>query len=1263
MQIHEALRRLADPTACAWDLSRTCFAGTRREHLEEISSWIARDDGSTMANVMVVADSAGSGKSALAHSICQGSREKGEFVAAFFFSQLEQQSTLSNLMAVLVRGLCDINEHVRRGIGEILANDGGLASAKPIQQFKEIILPIIPLLPPNRHFVAVIDGLDEENDPVLLEILCDWIPRLPATFRILVTTRPEARVMKALGNQLHIHLLARSLTGTSSLRDIEAYIQSRLFRTSYGSSITPELLSQFVEKTEGLFLWASTVLSHLEDAFDAVAELRDIVKGKSSHWKEDDDAGKKLETLYLRILSKLKWTDTRFVEKYRVIMGALVTMKESLTPMGLAALYGPDGITLDDIHRICSLLHPLLQNYSPSISNQPLRVLHLSVQEFLTQQAPAPYRLHVEEHNATLSRLALGVLKKGLTPSNVPILGYSEGDWIQEPTVTPPKIPPLLRESMSEHLWYACLFLGDHTLAMSKENIRQLHIQLLQEFFVMKPRAILEATTSMGTVTEIVPLRKLASDVVAIYRQLDMEYANLRTKVQLTLSLNLLALCFVSLARSSDGFQVSREGLESSRLLASTDPNTHAALLAQLLRTHGTVLAKLGRHEEARAVYMEAVEFYRKLSDAEPEKFEASLAWTLHSLSTQLNACKSHTEAVKYMQEAVDIHRKMALADPVEFEPIVSSSLHDFALFLANSGKLADSIQPGQEAVEIRRGLAATDPARFEPLLAYSLNNLSMDLASCQRYDEALAAANESVNVRRRLAGENPGGFESDLAGALHLYALRLADCSRQQEAIDVGKQAASLRRKLVDAGGSDLEGPLALTIHNLAWDLNAAGHHLEAVERLQEGISIRKNLANANPAAHEGDLASSLHNYALYTAKVGRHDEALEAGKEAVLIRRRLASKDPNAHETGLSSSLYNLASDLNDCKRDEEAVPFAEEAVEIRRRLAMKDPAGVEPGLALALHYYSLYLANSGRVTDAIGPGMEAVAIRRRLAIVNPLEFQPALALSLSNLCHDLRSSGRNQDALPLIEELVTIQSLSIRRSLANVGPNRFETELARTLHNLAADFNSCCRYDSAVNSMEEAISIRRRLADANPTEMEPDLASSMHNCAMYLASSGRMVDAVELGKEGVSIRRRLAETNPGQFEPLLAQTLHNTAHDLRVSERSADAVPYVESAVAIRRRLSSKNPSRYESDLAASLHTCAYVYAEMGRQNDCIDIGKEAVAIRRRLAEKDPARFEADLASSLHNLGCDLRMNGRSEEGLACQEEAKEIRRRRS
>ncbi|TFK21597.1 hypothetical protein FA15DRAFT_707060, partial [Coprinopsis marcescibilis] len=273
--------------------SRLFYRGPHRSRW----SLLPREHESCWFQVLLVPGPAGSGKSALAHTICERLNKKGLLVCSIFFDNAGQQPTAEDFTTALILGLSSINDSIKEAIAEIVVENRTLASASALRQLKDIILPILPKLPTNRTFVVGIDALDEQPNPSTLQLLQDHVPQLPSTFRFILTTRPTRQVMQHLENRPHIISFPHRLVGDNSNTDVKTYITFRLSKTNYSDTISHGLLVAFIAKSEGLFLWAETVLNHIDNAFNHAAELSDIIAGASSYWTEAETAVVKLERL------------------------------------------------------------------------------------------------------------------------------------------------------------------------------------------------------------------------------------------------------------------------------------------------------------------------------------------------------------------------------------------------------------------------------------------------------------------------------------------------------------------------------------------------------------------------------------------------------------------------------------------------------------------------------------------------------------------------------------------------------------------------------------------------------------------------------------------------------------------------------------------------------------------------------------------------------------------------------------------------------
>src|SRR5258706_14651374 len=92
----------------------------------------------------------------------------------------------------------------------------------------------------------------------------------------------------------------------------------------------PDFEQKLVTHAGSLFVWVSIVMEYLRNkTTDPVAALEDLLDPDAS--RDDMPAEEKLDILYSAILSKCNWKDKTFKYDYPIVMGAIVTVKSSLS--------------------------------------------------------------------------------------------------------------------------------------------------------------------------------------------------------------------------------------------------------------------------------------------------------------------------------------------------------------------------------------------------------------------------------------------------------------------------------------------------------------------------------------------------------------------------------------------------------------------------------------------------------------------------------------------------------------------------------------------------------------------------------------------------------------------------------------------------------------------------------------------------------------------------------------------------------------------
>ena len=461
-----ALNNLPYSDGASYISDNACLTGTRTALIDGMLGWIKSADRTKSAEIYYLTGGAGVGKTTIAHSIAQRCEEEGLLMSSFFFDgRVAGRNNPTMLFSTIARNLADRNAAFRREIVDALEERRSLAGATIPDHFRELILRPSSLLR-DAPVVIIIDALDESQAPGVvhvLKVLRDQVPKLPGTFRVLVTARNTPDLDFYLSDQAHVRRLSIDTSEQTNLHDIAIYSQYKLRDIAQRKRLgedwpDPQLLHDFISKSNGLFVWVFVVYEHLLLSVNPDKQLKSLLSTRSSPEASPEVA---MDKLYLEILGKCSWNDNDFVDGYHLIMGAIMAAK---TPLSISALQSLHRHSLTfSVSHILMPLESLLTGVNATNDSTPVQILHLSLKDFLTVRAQSlpnsrTFALDETQHNQRLALLCLVVLNEDLQQTGLGMgyLAETESDGI-------PQIGGAL---VSEHLLYACRFWMDHIIAV-----------------------------------------------------------------------------------------------------------------------------------------------------------------------------------------------------------------------------------------------------------------------------------------------------------------------------------------------------------------------------------------------------------------------------------------------------------------------------------------------------------------------------------------------------------------------------------------------------------------------------------------------------------------------------------------------------------------------------------------------------------------------------------------------------------------------------
>jgi hypothetical protein len=178
--------------------------------------------------------------------------------------------------------------------------------------------------------------------------------------------------------------------------------------------------------------------------------------------------------LYAEVLDACDWSDHDFVHDYTLVIGTIMAVKTPLSSSALRSLHRERPII-----EINEVLRPLSSVLTSSINEEhPIRILHPSFRDFLTNRAPfsslhGRFHINEKEYSQRLALLCLRVMNEDLT-SDIPGLApESKG------------ISPLDGSHVTDVFWYACRFWVEHIIEV-EGPVSETFLDHLRKFLTKK---------------------------------------------------------------------------------------------------------------------------------------------------------------------------------------------------------------------------------------------------------------------------------------------------------------------------------------------------------------------------------------------------------------------------------------------------------------------------------------------------------------------------------------------------------------------------------------------------------------------------------------------------------------------------------------------------------------------------------------------------------------------------------------------------------
>ncbi|KZS87696.1 WD40 repeat-like protein [Sistotremastrum niveocremeum HHB9708] len=488
-------------SAC-YDSDKACMSDTRTDIVREITAWVLRpipseDEHSSSpsaieqlsssssavkrstASVLWLSGVAGSGKSAIAHTVAANLAAIGRLGSAFFFDEARaNEQNAAALFSHISRDLAEAIPQWKKALDPIIQNTRIRRTSSVKDQFEHLILHPARECKFIGPILIVIDALDECGDDrvarnALFGILRERLHELPLNFRVVLTSRPENEIATIFTNPTS-DVKKIALPGATE-RDLAIYYRSQLGDQPVLDGQRPDgaWIRLLVEKSEGLFQWAFTACEFmLEPGWETPERFETLLLTAELEG---------IDNLYRAILRSRFGSDVNDIRlpRFHAVLGRALCVRTPLPVSDLIALRAPSEKP-ETTDTILKWMGSVLTGVSPG-SQGRVQAFHTSFRDFLfDKHRSGIFFIDPPTHHLSLAKACLTVLNKELRFN---ICELETSYMARHPNAD--VFGDRIRQHISGPLLYASEFWSHHVAEVTGEADPTL-IELVQEFIDMK---------------------------------------------------------------------------------------------------------------------------------------------------------------------------------------------------------------------------------------------------------------------------------------------------------------------------------------------------------------------------------------------------------------------------------------------------------------------------------------------------------------------------------------------------------------------------------------------------------------------------------------------------------------------------------------------------------------------------------------------------------------------------------------------------------
>ncbi|KLO85058.1 Uncharacterized protein LW93_6010 [Fusarium fujikuroi] len=382
--------------------SPVCQAGTQTRAIQYIHDWIHEGEKA----LLWIYSHAGTGKSTLARTIARELTETSQIAAGYFFKRGDaNRNDVSRVFPTIASQLMSTvpryESLLRKSV--TASKNPDIQTMRLDEQFKVLIngpLSEIGITPSTK--VIIIDALDECTNLIeaskIIKLLCSLGDSNDLRFRLLVTSRDENLVRRAIENQLHESLKLATTFRNDNISDIRSILRLGFegirketeIKHAWPTHEQFEVILQRSINPSPLFIYAATFLRFLDEGKEMCTSQKRL------QWWIDQSPStanmSQLEGLYTTVFENLdrnKKDGTSGLltdEEKRDLRIVLVTVVLAAEPLSIEAIASISRVDLGTTRGLLKCCRAVLEISDDN--QQPVKAVHKSFSDFILRKDP-----------------------------------------------------------------------------------------------------------------------------------------------------------------------------------------------------------------------------------------------------------------------------------------------------------------------------------------------------------------------------------------------------------------------------------------------------------------------------------------------------------------------------------------------------------------------------------------------------------------------------------------------------------------------------------------------------------------------------------------------------------------------------------------------------------------------------------------------------------------------------------------------------------